>query len=353
MKRFFLIFTFLIVNHTIISAQGCLPDGITFSTQSEIDDFQNNYPGCTEIEGTVQIDGSDIINLNGLNSINRIGGSLYIRYCNNLVTLHGLHTLTFVGGSFVSILENNSLVNLEGLNNLSKISGILSLFQNNSMTNLIGLESLTRIGEDFNIQNMSSLTSITGLSLLDSIGGNLYILYNNSLINLYELNTLSVIQGKITIQGNDVLTDIIGLDGINSASISSLNIFSNSSLSTCAIESICNYLATPNGEIFITNNASGCNNQQEVEEACKALNVMENKNNYHFSIYPNPARDFISISGNNDRQFSEINFYDFSGRLVLKKNPSNIFNISSLKKGLYFVELVYGNRKTRQKLIVN
>ena len=33
----------------------CLPEGITFSTQAEIDNFQTNYPGCTEIEGDVVI----------------------------------------------------------------------------------------------------------------------------------------------------------------------------------------------------------------------------------------------------------------------------------------------------------
>ncbi len=32
-------------------AQPCLPEGITFTTQAQIDNFQINYPGCTEIEG--------------------------------------------------------------------------------------------------------------------------------------------------------------------------------------------------------------------------------------------------------------------------------------------------------------
>ncbi len=34
-------------------AQSCLPDGITFETQAQIDSFQVNYPGCTEVEGNV------------------------------------------------------------------------------------------------------------------------------------------------------------------------------------------------------------------------------------------------------------------------------------------------------------
>ncbi len=49
----------LLIQYTV-SAQfvgSCLPDGITFSTQAEIDSFQTNYPNCTEIHGDVGING--------------------------------------------------------------------------------------------------------------------------------------------------------------------------------------------------------------------------------------------------------------------------------------------------------
>ena len=35
--------------------QSCLPGGITFTTQAQIDSFPINYPGCSEIEGFVEI----------------------------------------------------------------------------------------------------------------------------------------------------------------------------------------------------------------------------------------------------------------------------------------------------------
>ena len=54
-------------------SQPCLPDGITFNTQTQIDSFQVNFPNCTEIEGGVKIEGNDIINLDGLNVISSIG----------------------------------------------------------------------------------------------------------------------------------------------------------------------------------------------------------------------------------------------------------------------------------------
>ena len=51
------------------TAQSCLPEGIVFTNQSQIDQFQINYPNCTEIEGDVVIGfwlGTNITNLNGL-----------------------------------------------------------------------------------------------------------------------------------------------------------------------------------------------------------------------------------------------------------------------------------------------
>ena len=63
----------LILYGSAVFAQPCLPEGITFNTQEEIDNFQTNYPNCTEIEGGVKIEGNDITNLDGLNVITSIG----------------------------------------------------------------------------------------------------------------------------------------------------------------------------------------------------------------------------------------------------------------------------------------
>lgn len=49
----FLVISFYHLKEAI--AQTCLPSGITFTTQQQIDDFAMNYPGCTEILGQVVI----------------------------------------------------------------------------------------------------------------------------------------------------------------------------------------------------------------------------------------------------------------------------------------------------------
>jgi len=104
MKKFYIILIALIIasGAKAQSAQPCstcLPEGIWFCTQAHIDNFQTNYPDCTEIEGDVSINsGSDITNLNGLIVLTSIGGYLNICCNTSLTSLTGLEGLTSIGG---------------------------------------------------------------------------------------------------------------------------------------------------------------------------------------------------------------------------------------------------------------
>ena len=49
--KFFLLLIPVFLFFSKISAQGCLIDGMTFSTQGQIDSFAIQYPGCTKILG--------------------------------------------------------------------------------------------------------------------------------------------------------------------------------------------------------------------------------------------------------------------------------------------------------------
>jgi hypothetical protein len=186
-KKILLILLGLALSLTGLS-QSCLPEGIYFSTQAQIDSFQANFPGCTEIEGNLNIFdeyGDNITNLNGLNVLNSVGGALEIQY-------------------------NFALTNLTGLNNIT------------------------------------------------SIGGDLTITYNPS------------------------LTNISALENIDANTINCINIFFNSSLSSCEIQSICDYLLNPNGTINIYNNANGCNKPSEIAGACGIPDFCIPLGNYYF-----------------------------------------------------------------------
>ena len=122
MKKFILLATVLL-SINLLMAQGCLPEGITFSTQTEIDNFQTNYPGCTHILGNVTIS----------NAINY-----------TIENLNGLAALQSVAGDFI-ITDNYGLLNLNGLNNLEHVGGNLSISYNYFITDLQGLASLDTV----------------------------------------------------------------------------------------------------------------------------------------------------------------------------------------------------------------
>jgi hypothetical protein len=87
-----------------------------FSTQTQIDNFPNNYPGCKLILKDVEIKNSiaqDITNLDGLNQIIEIKGHLALTSNANLTSISGLKNLNTIEGNF-SVYNNASLTSLKG-----------------------------------------------------------------------------------------------------------------------------------------------------------------------------------------------------------------------------------------------
>lgn len=386
MKKFsiFLIALFI---RSVVMAQStqpcstCLPYGITFSAQAQIDAFQFNYPECTEILGNVYIyDNSDtvqdnITNLNGLGILTSIGGNFKVWGNPALTSLTGLENLDYVGGDLqighllnpnpildnlmglegltivggtLFIYNNPSLINLTGLENLDTIGGQLRILRNDSLTDLTGLTNLTTIGHELiiglDVFGNHALTSLTGLENLTSIGGDLFIEDNSSLTSLMGLNNLNNISGQIFIIGNEVLTSLNGLDHLDENTISHLTVNWNISLSDCAIQSICEYLLSLNGSAYFIGNAAGCNSEAEVEAAC-GVGVEES---LVFSlqssviIYPNPSSTTITIELPETSSEFQISIFNLQGRESISQkstSPQTGIDISTLPGGVYFVRI--------------
>ena len=448
-----LIFLVILFKLSFAHAQGCLPEGITFSTQAQIDQFQSDYPGCSNISGNVTISdvGIDTIrnvdgllalqsisgnlvmhenyylqNIIGLQHLTYVGGNLILSYnyrlaslegfanldsiggnfsttCTNLisdlsdftnlssiggnltitwnynmVSLHGLENLNHLGGGlFLSInpslsdlsaldwittlqgdlylSSNNALLNLEGLHNLKSIEGNLDLDFCDAMEDFSGLDSLKTIGGYLNVNDNFNLRDLSGLNALSSVGESLAISGNSELTSLTGLYGLRSIGGNLTVARNEYLTSLAGLDNIAAASISGLSLVDNPALSTCEVTSVCNYLAGPDASVYISNNATGCNNSLEVEDACLTIGV----NTVHheaFSLYPNPCGNRITL----DFQAMQINGQIFilgpdGQELIQRKIEGNhtSIDIQFLPAGLYFVKILGDSGVQTGKFIRN
>ncbi len=376
-----------ILSQVLLFAQtedSCLPNGITFETQADIDNFQTDYPNCTEIEGNVQIEGDEITNLNGLSVLTNIGGRLRFYTCTVLPDLTGLENLTTIGGDLIiyvwpssttslttlsgldnlvtvggalevtgtdvllnlaglenlttigenfEIGGNTSMINLLGLDNLTSIGGDIWIGENPVLTLLSGLESLTSIEGSFEIYESDALVNFTGLNNLNTIGGDFKVNYNNSLSSFSGLESLTSIGGYVEVYYNNVLTELTGLGNIDAGSITDIYVEENPMLSTCHVMSICNYLSAPNGDTEISNNASGCNTPEEVEEACLEISLNEFYGNNEISIFPNPTNDLAFLSLNTPvKKFSGDLHLQYHRHLSQKAGNSNINSL--VKKSL-------------------
>ena len=486
MKKLTLLIALAFIIQATTISQSCLPQGITFRIQAQIDDFQINYPNCTEIEGDVQIGewggGSDISNLNALNVLTSIGGSLSIEYNSELSSLSGLSSLTYIGGSLIIkyngliyltglnnvdsvgndiriygndslssltglegitavkgdlTADNPSLVSLSGLENITFIGGLFTIGQNAlssltgvenldsiggtlwiygnelttlsgldnvtsiggdiiidesdlasiaalenltsieggfyiggpwgssiHLTSLIGLENVVSIGGDLRIMNLDSLTSLTGLDNVTSIGGNLQIWDNDALVTFSGLDNLDSIEGNLEIgwlyywpRGNPSLNSLENLGNLSFIGGDVIIIY-NDTLSSCEAQSICEYLANPNGGISIYNNAPGCNSPEEVEMAC-AVGMDEPGTSEKLIIHPNPFSTSTSIEFNSTQPGKvELKIYNQLGELieVIQKHTQAgkqtfTWDASYLPSGIYFIRMQIGNELITRKMI--
>lgn len=328
----------------------CLPYGNYYlCRQSDIDNFKDVFPDCHVLEGDMFIMGDSINDLGGLNMLTTITGGLDIRNNIMLNTLAGLDSLGYIEDSLL-IFSNTSLIDLNGLGSLSETGGLMII--GNGITSLAGIENLNSIGGLLSIGWNTDLADLNGLSGLDSVGGQLEIIDNIELTSLEAMSGLTSISGGLMIDNNLSLTSLTGLENIDAGTISDLFITSNDMLSSCEVESICSYLASPNGTVIIQDNFPGCNSQEEVEAAC-GVGIEESlagSRKSSVNIYPNPANGMICIDipGNNsgfrvpDSGF-QISIFDYQGREVIHDQsaaPMAGIDVSALSAGMYLVKVI-------------
>lgn len=71
------------------------------------------------------------------------------------------------------------------------------------------------------------------------------------------------------------------------------------------------------------------------------------KTEFSFSVYPNPAQDYLQLDANTDVQGAKLNVFDMSGRLVKETNlqgQSTRLDISNLSKGMYTFRIQNGTK---------
>jgi len=340
------------------SSYYCLSDGIVFTTQSQVDSFQINHPGCSGVEGDIKIYSSSISNLNGLSVLTSIGRDLIIMDNGNLDSLNGLQNINSIGRDL--IISNNSLVTLAGLIGLQHIGsnyqvGNVLVENNSQLVNFSGLENLIRIPGKLDVLSNPLLQNFQGFNSLGYLDSDLTIAGNQSLESMAGLDGLTYVTGSVSISNNNFLTSIAAIANILPQSIPSINITQNPLLSVCEVRSVCEYIANSYGIAEINDNALGCDSLEQVQRACMFVGLKSKKSETEVQIFPNPSSGIFNFKILTTKQ-THINLSVFNsvGKLVemiINEQfiPGEIFKIwdaSDLSSGIYFARIVVGNESS-------
>lgn len=400
MKRYLALLASIIGIASLGHAQSCLPEGIIFTNQTQVNSFPSDHPGCTTIEGpvyinyvsdlgplsqitaivgNVQIGSTQCTTLNGLHNLTQVGGAMRIEVNPQLNTLSALSSLTSVGGT-LQLRNNNSLSNLAGLENLAMVGSDLEVSENAGLTNLQGLEGLVSIGQNLSIRENPAITSMQGLSPtsvgrgfnvsqnpllqnlwsaqgLSSLGRGLSVSANPGITSLMDLQNITTINGTLAITGCPDLTSLDGVDQISG--ITYLSIAACPSLSQCAVESVCDYLADPAHTANLHSNGPGCANRAEVEAACALLSVDDAVLIDHaLSIYPNPSAGLVMLR-TEGHEAMQLVVLDMAGRSVHEErlaaatDGSHTIDLTHLPSGLYTLRTQDLRRSTATRFVLH
>ena len=213
----------------------------TLTTQEEV-----NACNCDEITGSLVIKGENVHDISALSSLKRIGYEMIIDGT-NLISLDGLESLQKFEQS-LKVQNNPKLVSLSALKNISisRHNGSLYIENNSSLVNLDGLQFIKNIFMLF-INNNSVLENVDGLINLTSLQHNTEISNNPKLNNLDGL-----VNAKHT----------------GTASVPRLWITDNPSLNICC--GALTFMSDPEVYPQIYNNGPNCKSKAVIEESCSS-----------------------------------------------------------------------------------
>lgn len=240
---------------------------ITIDGNDNISSLQGLF--CPKDLATVLVrDNDNLQSLQGLNNAKTIE-ELAIRLGASLHHLVGLDSLQRITDIFT--VENTYLTSFQGLDQLRLCKKIV-VKQNGLLEDFEGFEQLEEVESYFWINQNASLLNLHGLNGLNTVR-QLHILNNNFLESLIGLEGLNTVRKDIRIESNASLESLSGIQNIDPSgfegAISNRMTFNNnSSLSECAISSVCETIADPDLWVIIQGNANGCGSVSQVENEC-------------------------------------------------------------------------------------
>ena len=185
--------------------------GFVIETREDIAALRERGGKAYSIDGDLQIVGSELITLAGLEGLRRVEGSVEIWFNDRLESLVGLEGLESVGEGLGPSAVPPALPAAGKA--VHVVEGLL-IFENKALRSLAGLERLVFVGGGLSIVNNASLGSLVDLGQLVEIDGSLDLWFNDALESLEGLHQLTRVRDFLEISGNGALGSLDGLRGV-------------------------------------------------------------------------------------------------------------------------------------------
>ena len=297
---------------------------------------------------------NNLVNLDGLQGLKKISGTLNIHRNDQLNSFIGLNNLEEIGGKF-TVSQNDLLKDFNGLNSLHTIKD-LSITKNPQLHKLSGLNALQNVISDFEILDNNRLESLIGLESLMFIGGIFSITENRNMRKLDGINPVSFTGlEELSISYNPSLESLDGLSDLGLGNIQTVRITFNPELDICAVNSICDYLSLCKN-IIIYGNARECDDVDLLEWQCNYLADYDFQWNCRIKIQPNPSNDYLNINiySQHEVGFIEYKIMDMRGRLIMEGQQSDKrLDVSALAAGAYFLTIQTDLQTAVQRFVKN
>lgn len=288
---------------SLVFAQDCPQGDVVIYFQSDLEEYIQQYPNCTEINGNLIIsDRCDyfglyeetedcIVDISPLSKIERINGDFRIQVFDIRDTFSmkqpDLPNLEFVQGEIMSTnvdtirfldkLEHISSLRLSFFSYMLPLDSLISdtisrlsisRFLGDTLSNFENIKSVT----EFLRINTSKIKNLSGLEGIE-LNGSIEISGNLSLNTLEPLQIPQVLEGSFHIINNDSLDALFGLESIETIG-GDLLIERNASLSSL---SGLDFLGSVGGDFDIIGNANLEDISQLIQlETFTSLNIENN-----------------------------------------------------------------------------
>ena len=191
-----------------------LEEGVVIASPADIAALREKGGDAYVIDGDLQIVGSGLVTLMGLEGLRRVEGSVEIWFNDRLESLAGLEGLESVGAGLGPADASPPLPSPAAGKAAHVVEGLL-IFENKALRSLKGLENLASVNGGLALVRNESLASLTDMPHLVEIEGSVDIWFNDGLQSLEGLHHLVRVRDFLEVSGNDALQSLDGLRGIS------------------------------------------------------------------------------------------------------------------------------------------